>query len=285
MTIAEALREAAQRFAATSDTARLDAELLMAHARGVPRSDLLLRHMQDEAPAGFHALVERRMGSEPVAYILSHAEFFGLDLQVAPGVLIPRSDSESVVEAALAAAPHARRLLDLGTGSGALLLALLSHLPQAEGIGIEASDAALAIARANLAHLALDDRGCIRRCDWTRAGWADGLGRFDLVIANPPYVEDEADLAPDVRDHEPGEALFAGPEGLDDYRIIIPQLPNLLTENGVAVLEIGASQAEVVGKIARDHGFAVKIRPDLAGRERALVLRLRLGKGESSSYL
>ena len=283
--VAEAIRSATERLAATSDTARLDAELLMAHALGVSRSDLLLRHMQDAAPAGFDALVERRLGHEPVAYILGHAQFFGLDLQVGPGVLIPRSDSESVVDAALEAAPHARRLLDLGTGSGALLLALLSHVPQAEGIGIEASDAALAIAIANLAHVGLEDRGEIRRADWTEAGWADGLGRFDLVIANPPYVEEDAELAPDVRGHEPGGALFAGPEGLDDYCAIVPQLPELLTENGVAVLEIGASQADAVGKIARDHGFAVNTKPDLAGRDRALVLRLRLGKGESSSYL
>ena len=283
MTVAGALREATQRLAASSDTARLDAELLMAHAMGVSRSDLLLRHMQDETPDSFAALVERRARHEPVAHIVGRQEFFGLDFFVTPDVLIPRADSESVVEAALEAAPAARRILDCGTGPGTLLLALLESLPQAGGTGVDASSAALAVARENADGLGMSDRAELLERDWTEPGWATDLGRFDLVVANPPYVEDEADLSPDVRDFEPAEALFAGADGLDDYRILVPRLPGLLTKNGVAVLEIGATQAEAVTEIAEKEGFAVEMRRDLGNRPRALILRLRLGKGESSS--
>jgi len=283
VTVAEAIREAVQRLAATSDTARLDAELLMAHALGCSRSDVLLRHMQGDTPAAFAALVDRRATREPVAYILGTQEFYGLDLAVSPAVLIPRGDSEAIVRAALAAGPDAKRALDLGTGSGALLLAVLSELPLAQGIGIDASAAALEIARRNADSLGLTDRAVMQAGDWTQPGWADDLGLFDLVIANPPYVEDDARLDPDVRDYEPSSALFSGPEGLDDYRIIIPQLPGLLTETGVAVLEIGATQASEVTEIAREHGFTATAHRDLGGRDRALELRLTLGKGESSS--
>ncbi|GGD63129.1 peptide chain release factor N(5)-glutamine methyltransferase [Erythrobacter arachoides] len=271
--VAEGIREAAARLAATSDTARLDAELLMAHALGVSRSDLLLRCMADPAPADFAALVERRAGHEPVAHILGTQDFYGRPFRVTPDVLIPRGDSECVVEAALAAAPLARRVLDLGTGSGALLLTLLAELPQAAGIGIDASAPALAVAEENAAALGLAGRAEMRPGDWTLPGWADGFGVFGLVIANPPYVEDCAELSPDVRDHEPASALFAGPEGLDDYRVLVPQLAALLAPGGVAVLEIGHLQARVVGRIADDAGFAVTIHRDLAGRDRALVLR------------
>ncbi|MFC3098201.1 peptide chain release factor N(5)-glutamine methyltransferase [Alteraurantiacibacter palmitatis] len=271
-TIAEALRAAATRLAATSDTARLDAEVLMAHALGVSRSDLLLRHTGDAAPAAFAALVDRRAGHEPVAYITGTQDFFGLTLAVDARVLIPRGDSECVVEAALAAAPAAASLLDCGTGSGALLLALLAHLPDARGVGVDASADALHVAQANADALGMADRVRLLRRDWTQGSWAADLGRFDLIIANPPYVEEAAPLDPSVRHHEPAAALFAGPEGLDDYRVLIPQLPALLNSGGVAVLEIGATQADAVTAIAAAAGFAVQCRPDLAGRPRALVL-------------
>ncbi|QZH74010.1 MAG: peptide chain release factor N(5)-glutamine methyltransferase [Erythrobacter sp.] len=283
MTVAEAIREAAARLAETSDTARLDAELLMANALGASRSEMLLRHMTRPSPPHFEALVERRAAHEPVAHIIGQQEFYGRPFRVSPAVLIPRADSESVVEAALAGAPQARRILDCGTGSGALLLTLLAELPLAEGTGIDASPDALEVARANAEALGLADRAQFRPADWTKTGWHTGLERFDLVIANPPYVEEAADLAPDVRQYEPAQALFAGPEGLDDYRALIPQLPGLLAPDGVAVLEIGATQSEAVSAIARASGFASTVRPDLAGRDRALVLRLALGKGESSS--
>jgi len=273
VTIAEAIRTAATRLAATSDSARLDAELLMAHALGVSRSELLLRHMAEPPPPGFAALVERRAACQPVAQIIGQQEFFGRAFAVSPDVLIPRADSECVVEAALNAAPAARRVLDCGTGSGALLLTLLAELPRAQGVGIDASPAALAMAAANATALGLAERATMMLADWTQPGWDDALGRFDLVIANPPYVEDAAPLAPDVREYEPARALFAGPEGLDDYRILVPQLPRLLTDGGIAVLEIGALQAAAVVQIAAGCGFVAEVHPDLAGRDRAVVLR------------
>lgn len=282
LTVAQALRGAAARLADTSDTARLDAELLLAHVLGVSRSDMLLRHMQDDAPASFAKLIERRAAHEPVAYIIGAQEFFGLSFKVSPAVLIPRGDSESVVQAALDAAPDAKNVLDCGTGSGALVLAFLAERPDAMGIGVDRSPDALAIARGNAQSLGLAARAAFRLADWTKPGWPYELGQFDCIIANPPYVEDDAALDRQVREYEPGGALFAGSDGLDDYRILIPQLPDLLKPQGVAVLEIGAAQAAAVSAIAGDHGFAVEVRQDLGGRDRALVLRLRLGKAAGS---
>lgn len=276
-TIAHVLRSAAAALTATSDTARLDAELLMAHALGVSRSELLLRHMNAAVPQAVQSLIARRLNHEPVAYILGHQEFHGLEFLVNPDVLIPRGDSEVLVEAALAARPEARTVLDCGTGSGALLLAVLAELPEAQGIGIDRSLGALAVAASNAARLGLAQRARMLRADWGAPGWAGPLGRFDLILANPPYVETEAQLAPSVRLHEPADALFAGTEGLDAYRILIPQLPGLLAAGGVALIEIGATQAEAVSAIAEASGFAVTVHHDLAGRPRALELKFSLG--------
>lgn len=272
MTVADAIRDAAERLSKTSDTARLDAELLMAHALGTSRSAMLLGTMGDPVPSSFAQLVERRAGHEPVAYIVEEAEFFGRNFTVNQAVLIPRGDSECVVQAALEHAPESGRVLDLGTGSGALFLTLLAERSGLEGVGVDASIDALQVAALNAARLGVAARGRMQRRDWREAGWADDLGRFDLVIANPPYVESDAQLDPDVRAFEPASALFAGPEGLDDYRVIIPQLRDLLTDSGIAVLEIGAEQDAKVTEIARNAGFAVEMRRDLADRPRALIL-------------
>jgi release factor glutamine methyltransferase len=272
-TVAEALRHAAARLAATSDTSRLDAELLMAHALGVPRSDLLLRHMQDPAPPAFAGLVERRAAHEPVAYIVGRKEFFGRAFLVAPGVLIPRMDSETTVAAALEAAPAPHRVLDCGVGSGALLLTVLAERGEAEGVGVDRATTALMIASANAAQLGLAGRARLEWRDWSAPGWEADLGRFDLILANPPYVEDDAPIAPDVRRWEPDGALFAGPEGLDAYRALLPHLPGLLAEGGVAVIEIGATQADAVAAVAAEAGFVAELRRDLGGRPRALILR------------
>ncbi|MEO6093512.1 MAG: peptide chain release factor N(5)-glutamine methyltransferase [Novosphingobium sp.] len=280
--VASAVRNAAATLAPASDSPRLDAELLMAQARGVSRSELLLRHMAEPSPAAFAALVERRASGEPVAYILGRQPFFGLELRVTPAVLIPRSDSETLVAAALAARPDAKCVLDCGTGSGALLLAVLANLPAAQGVGIDRSRDALAVARDNAQRLGLAGRATLREADWTTPGWAAPLGRFDLILANPPYVETGASGAA-LLSHEPAYALFAGPDGLDAHRLLLPQLPALLAPGGVALAEIGAAQAEMAGAIARDAGLTVRLHRDLAGRAR--VLQLSLARQDSAWHL
>ncbi len=283
MTLAQAIRAAAERLAATSDTARLDAELIAAHCLGVPRAEMLLRHMHGPLPDGLpdrlDALITRRAGHEPVAYITGSQEFYGLPFMVSPAVLIPRGDSEVVVEAALAERADASRVLDCGTGSGALLLAGLANLPGAQGVGVDQSAAALAVAQTNAKALGLSAQAVFREADWTKSDWAAGFGTFDLILANPPYVEEDAPLDPDVRDHEPASALFAGPDGLNDYRILVPQLPGLLAPGGVAVVEIGYAQADAVSGIAATAGLDADLRRDLAGRPRALVLRVNASRG------
>ncbi|PKP97374.1 MAG: peptide chain release factor N(5)-glutamine methyltransferase [Alphaproteobacteria bacterium HGW-Alphaproteobacteria-13] len=266
----QALREAAQQFAAISETPRLDAELLLAHALGVERQALLLDPARFAVPEDFAALVERRMRHEPVAYIVGHRDFWTIRLRVGPGVLIPRPDSETLIEAAREhfGAEGPRTILDLGTGPGTLLLAALAEWPRATGVGVDASAAALGYARDNARALGLADRAALRRGDWG----ADETGPFDLILCNPPYIADAEALMPDVAAHEPAEALFAGADGLDDYRRILPDLPRLLAPGGAAVLEIGASQHISVKAIAEAAGFAVECRCDLAGRDRALVL-------------
>ena len=278
MTIADALREAAQVLEAISETPRLDAELLMADALGIDRGQMLLLRTRDPVPEGFAERLARRRAHEPVAYITGRQDFWTLSLAVSPAVLIPRSDSETLIEAALDAfadrAPE--RILDLGTGSGALLLAALSEFPHATGIGIDASEPALAIARANADATGLADRAQMQPGDWRNEGWTAALpGPFDLILANPPYVESDAALAQHVSAHEPHSALFAGPEGLDDYRLLIPALPSLLAPEGVAIFEIGFSQREAVSAVAVAHGYQADCRRDLAGHDRALILRRR----------
>lgn len=204
----------------------------MAHAVGVTRSQLLLRGMNEVLSGNldhFDDLVARRAAHEPVAYILGSAEFYGRTFAVSPDVLIPRPDSEALIEAAFERAPQANRMLDLGTGSGCLLLTAMLELEASHGVGIDASLGALEIARRNAMRLGLaPDRAGFSLNDWNARGWSEQLGTFDLILCNPPYVEQDAELDPDVCDYEPASALFAGPEGLDDYRAIVPQIRGLL---------------------------------------------------------
>jgi release factor glutamine methyltransferase len=278
-TVSEALRAATEVLGAKTDSARFDAEVLMAHALGCSRSNLFLRRMTDPVPAEFAALVARRAAQEPVAYIVGCQGFYGLDLLVTPDVLIPRADSEVLVEAAIAACPGAHRVLDCGTGSGALLLAVLAEMKNTSGLGMDRSSAALEVAQTNAERLGLGDRASFALADWHAPNWAEGIGQFDLILANPPYVEDAAEIEPTVRDHEPAEALFAGPEGLDDYRVLIPQLPALLAAGGAALVEIGYALADAVSAIAAEAGFTASLHHDLGGRPRALELKIPLGKG------
>ena len=265
-----ALTAATGELAHITDTPRLDAELLMAHALGTTRNDLLLRHLDDATPDTFAALLQRRLAHEPVAYITGTRAFWTIDLEVGPGALVPRPDSETLLEAALDhfARRSPRTILDLGTGPGTLLLAALDQWPEAEGLGVDASDQALAYARRNADRLGLAARATFRLGDWTA-----GLdGQFDLILANPPYIGTDEAPPPEVRDHEPAAALFAGPDGLDDYRRIVPELPRLLAPGGAALLEIGWTQGEAVSALGTAHGLVPRIFTDLAGRPRVVRL-------------
>lgn len=268
--IRSAIAAAAERLGAISDTPRLDSELLMAHALGVERDDLLMRHMDALAPEAFELLVARRMEHEPVAYITGSRGFWTIDLAVGPGALIPRADSETLIEAAIEhfGARVPANILDLGTGPGTLLLAALDHWPEARGLGVDRSEAALDYARRNAERLGMAERAEFRLGDWA-AGIEE---RFDLVLANPPYIGTEEAIGEDVRRFEPHGALFAGADGLDDYRIILPQLRGVLAAGGCAVLEIGWTQADAVSQLATEQGFSLRVRNDLGGRPRAVLL-------------
>ncbi len=275
MSVAAALAAAARALAPVSDTARLDAELLLAHALGVERDALLLDPAGFAVPDAFASLIMRRLAHEPVAYITGVQYFWSLPFAVGPGVLIPRSDSETLIDAALTARAGAApaRILDLGCGPGTLLLAALSEWRDARGVGVERSATARRFAVENAQALGLADRTQVVAGDWTQPGWADALGQFDLILANPPYVEVDADIAAQVRGFEPAEALFAGVDGLDDYRRILPVLPRLLAPGGCAMVEIGAGQAPATSAIALQSGLAVRLAEDLAARARCLILR------------
>lgn len=265
----DALRDAAARLSIVSDTPRLDAELLMAHAAGITREDILLRLRDLNAPEGFAALIERRLAHEPVSHIIGARDFWTLTLRVTPDVLTPRPDSETLIEAALAhfegrAGP--RRILDLGTGSGALLLAALSEWPEATGLGIDISEAALEVARGNAQRC-----GLAARAEFRLGNWFDGVdGVFDLILANPPYISTAAALPRDVADYEPHLALFAGEDGLDAYRAIAPSMAGHLVPGGVAAIEIGFDQGISAARLFTDQGLKVAVKQDLAGRDRCL---------------
>ena len=270
-TVRAALSRATAMLTGSSDSARLDAELLMAHALGIERGVLLLGWQDIVAPSGFDALVVRRRAHEPVAYITGRRDFWTISLDVAPGVLIPRPDSETLIEAAVAHFGRAgpKRVLDLGTGSGALLLAVLAEWPGASGVGVDSSPAAVQIALGNAARLGLLARAEIRQGDW-----AEGIDEaFDLLLCNPPYIAGDAALPPDVIDYEPASALFAGLDGLDDYRRLAPRIGRLLAAGGMAAIEIGADQADRVGALFANHGLLAMVRRDLAGRDRAIIVR------------
>lgn len=268
MNASDTLRAVAERLSAHSDTPRLDAELLLAHALGIEREELLLNLRDLQVPVGFDMLVERRAAGEPVAYITGVRDFWTIRLRVSPAVLIPRPDTETLLEAALEhfhdGAP--RRILDLGTGSGALLLASLDEWQEATGLGVDISPEALAVARTNAEQLGLAARSEFRLGDW--AGGIDE--RFDLILINPPYISSGAMLPRDVAAYEPHIALFAGADGLDDYRRLARQLPALLATDGMAAIEIGFDQGESAAHLFRNAGFQVRCRQDLAGRDRCL---------------
>ncbi len=275
--IQAALLAATHQLDGATDTPRLDAELLMAHALQMERGRMLLDYHALSLPPEFADYLKRRIDGEPVAYIRGVQEFWDLSLTVTPDVLIPRSDSETLIEAALAfydPSEAPTTILDLGTGSGALLLAALSLFPQAHGTGIDASLAALNIAQDNARDSGFEDRSIFHHKSWKEDSWANDLGRFDLILCNPPYVELTAQLDKSVREFEPSSALFSGEDGLDDYRILIPQIPQMLAKDGIAIFELGKGQVDDVQEIARLSGLKSHAHPDLAGIARALILSI-----------
>ena len=270
--------------AAGIDSAALDARLLAGAALGWSREALLTRSSDtppSDARARFEALLARRVGREPVSRILGRREFWSLDFHLAPDTLDPRPDSETLVEAALALVPRDRALaiLDLGTGSGCLLLALLAELPLAHGLGLDGAEGAVAAAAANAARLGLAGRARFLRRDWWEPDWSDGLapaGGFDLVVSNPPYIPapEISGLAPEVARFDPWAALDGGEDGLDAYRRLALALPDLLAAGGLAVFEHGAGQGPMVAALLSDAGLVpAGSRADLAGIDRCVLAR------------
>ena len=280
VTPATSVEQARRRLAASFrnaglDTPDLDARVLVGHALGLDHAALVAAAARPlgETAGKIAAFEQRRLAGEPVARIVGAREFWGLPLIVTPAVLVPRPETETVVELALSLVDDRKRALriaDLGTGTGAILLALLSELPNADGVGTDLSPDALDVARRNAAALGLGGRACFLEGDF-----AAGLtGRFDLVVSNPPYIvtPDIATLAREVRDHDPRLALDGGADGLAAYRAIAADAPRLL--GGHLVVEIGAGQQPDVEFLLAEKGLAIAaVRHDLYGVARAVAAR------------
>lgn len=269
MNIADAVREASQRLQANSDSAQLDAGILLCHVLDCPRS-FLLSHpetaLTPQQQTDFDALTDRRTRGEPVAYLTGMKEFWSLELKITPAVLIPRPETETLVEAALLRLPldQAMRVLDLGTGSGAIALAIAGERPRAHVTAVDISDAAVAVARDN-ARL-----HCIANAVFYESHWFAALEgqQFDLIASNPPYVADGDPHLSALR-FEPQTALVAGVDGLDALRLIIRTAPTYLLPHGWLLLEHGADQGASVCALLAQAGFSeVKTLSDLAGLSR-----------------
>jgi release factor glutamine methyltransferase len=280
--VAQARRALAEQFrTAGIESPELDARVLIGHALGLDHAGLVTaatQQLSDLTATQIGRFAARRMSGEPVARIVGQKEFWGLPLTVTPAVLVPRPETETVVELALAlidrAGPRTRplRIADIATGSGAILLALLSELPNAHGVGTDTDEQALSVARANTGRLGLGERAAYLVCDYGM-----GLnGPFDLVVSNPPYVAraEIATLAREVRDHDPHHALDGGTDGLAAYRSIAPDAQRLLGPRGHLVLEIGRDQEQDVTRLLTSAGLTMAPRRrDLAGIVRALAAR------------
>jgi release factor glutamine methyltransferase len=264
------------------DSPELDARLLVGHVLDLDLTGVIAAANRLLTPTDAHRLEDfarRRLDGEPVARILEFKEFWGLPLKLSAATLVPRPDTETVVALALemahaTAAPDRRlRIADLGTGSGAILLALLSEMPDAYGIGTDISVAALRTAHANATALRLADRAGFIACDYAAAL----SGTFDLIVSNPPYIRsvDIAALAPEVRDHDPRRALDGGLDGLDAYRALISKAARLLARHGALVVEVGHDQSELVEGLMTAAGLLLErpAKTDLAGIRRAVAGR------------
>ncbi|MBI3447084.1 MAG: peptide chain release factor N(5)-glutamine methyltransferase [Magnetospirillum sp.] len=260
------------------DTAHYDARLLVAEVLGVEMRRLPSFHhaeLSEAEAAALAVMLARRLDREPMSHILGRRGFWTIELRVTADTLDPRPDTETLVEAVLAALDdrgRARRLLDLGTGTGCILLALLSELGHATGLGVDASEAALEVAQANAGSLGLADRARFVLGDWGKE--QDGL--FDVIVSNPPYIPDgEIDgLEPEVARYEPRSALAGGPDGLDCYRALIPDIARLLAPGGIAALEVGEGQAAEVSALLAAAGLpGARVARDLGGIDRCVIVR------------
>jgi release factor glutamine methyltransferase len=287
--VAAALHDVAgQLSAAGIAEARREARLLVAAALGTDLASVIgypERCLDARQSARLAELASRRAAREPAARLLGRREFWSLDFALTPETLVPRPDSETLIEAVLAHLPQrqaALRILDLGTGSGCLLLGLLSELPQAGGVGVDLSPGAAAAARANAGLLGLADRA-----SFFVGSWGDALcGAFDVIVANPPYVESGAiaDLEPEVALYEPRLALDGGADGMEAYRALAPLLASLLTADGIVAVEVGLGQAEPVGALLETEGLSVsEVRSDL-GRIARCLLAHRHSRGEDAKH-
>lgn len=272
-TVGEVLREARARLAAAGcDQPALDARLLLEAAAGLSHSDIAaepLRLVNDGAQAQFASLVARREAHEPVSRILGFREFYGRRFRVSPAVLDPRPDTETLIGEALKAMKPGCRILDLGTGSGCIIVTLLAECVTCTGVATDLSASALAVARDNAEALGVSGRLNLVQGNWL----APVEGRFELIVANPPYIPagDIAQLAPDVRDFDPRGALDGGADGLDAYRRIAAEAGDHLAPGGRVMVEIGAGQAEAIMAVFRDHGLVLQeVARDLGGHVRCL---------------
>lgn len=278
--LARLLAQAAQRLtAAGSDTPVLDARLLLQVAAGISREDLILgpdRPLTPEQRARYEAFIARRERHEPVSRILGEREFYGRLFTVTPDTLDPRPDTETIIDAALGLMPKGARILDLGTGTGAIAITLLAERPDASGMATDLSEQALGVARANAERLGVADR-----LTFLKGRWFEPVeGHFDIILSNPPYIpEDEiAGLSPDVRNFDPRLALVGGADGLDPYRTIASEAARHLAPAGHVLVEIGAGQADAVSAIFAASGFLASGRhKDLGGHVRCLVFGLADG--------
>jgi release factor glutamine methyltransferase len=273
VTTTEALRAITLRLQAVGiENARREARLILAAAMHLDAAGLLL--LEEVPEAVFEPYVARREKREPLAFILGRREFWGLSFQVSPTTLIPRPESETLIEVALqdfAARSEVRTILDLGTGTGCLLLAALHEFPRAFGVGVDRVAEAAALAARNAKALGLQERSAFFAGDW-----ADAIcGQFDLVLSNPPYIpeQDISELMPEVARFEPRSALAGGADGLAAYRSIFGALRALLSPSGLAILEIGIGQAPALTALAAQAGFEAALRHDLANIPRALLVR------------
>jgi len=268
-----------------SATPLLDARLIAGWALGLDEAALILKGDETLCPADHEkldAMLARRATSEPVAYILGEKEFWGLCFKLEPGVLVPRPDTETLIEAIIRrrACEKKWRILDLGTGTGCLLGALLSEFENAQGTGVDLDPVALSLARRNLNALGFADRARLLEADFANLENEKSLnGPFDIIVSNPPYIPAGELLPCDVADFENPLALFAGDDGLDAYRTIFSRLDSILASDGIAVFEFGAGQGEAIEHLARMKmpGASTHVENDLAGRPRALIIDCRAG--------